>query len=147
MSFWIFKCNPDMYDVDGRLRDREPTITWAVTRFRGEIEIGDIVFIWQTGNDRGIRAVLYINKAPGDWPEPEVEKRYAKEPESEDCVRVVGTLIRRDLHLSQAEIEAEIEAVGRGRFSLLTGVKQGTNFRVPFEEGEVLLRLVGKTIA
>jgi hypothetical protein len=60
---------------------------------------------------------------------------------------VVGTLIRRSVHLRQLEIEAEIEKAGAGRFSLLTAVRQGTNFRLRSDEGEVLLRLVDDAIA
>ncbi|HEV8069210.1 MAG TPA: EVE domain-containing protein [Planctomycetaceae bacterium] len=147
MNFWIFKWNPDDYDLDGRLKDPDPNTSSKVTKYQNEIALGDIAFIWQTGNDRGIRAVMRIDKAPGNWPELEVEKRYAKEPESDDCLRVVGTLIRRSVHLRQPEIEAEIEKAGAGRFSLLTAVRQGTNFRLRSDEGEVLLRLVDDAIA
>jgi hypothetical protein len=147
VNFWIFKCNPDKYHLYSRLRDEERAITWAVTRFRDEIAVDDIAFIWQTGQYRGIRAAMRIDKAPGNWPELEVEKRYAKELESDDCLRVVGTLIRRDVHLRQAEIEAEIEKAGAGRSSLRTAAKQGTNFRLRGDEGEALLRLVDDAIA
>jgi hypothetical protein len=144
MNYWIFKCNRELYDLDGRLNDPEPSITWAVTRYKNEIQAGDIVFIWQVGDDRGIRAVMQIDRSPAVLPEPEVEQRYAKEAEGPQSLRAVGTLIRRDLDLTQDEVEEELREAGIERFSLTQGVQQGTNFRLSVAEGEALLRLVGE---
>ena len=58
MSHWIFKANPEKYRIDERLKDVEPKISWRVTRYKDEIQKGDIAFIWRTGTNRGICAVM-----------------------------------------------------------------------------------------
>ena len=58
MSYWIFKYNPEKYRLQERLADPNPTITWTITRYRDQISPGDTIFVWETGRNRGIRAVL-----------------------------------------------------------------------------------------
>jgi hypothetical protein len=53
MKSWIFQGNPDVFDVDGYLRDRKD-ITWLVRQkhFKGEIRPGDDVYIWRADGFR-----------------------------------------------------------------------------------------------
>ncbi len=76
MAFWIFKCNPEVYRVEDRLADPNPTLSWTVSRHREEIGAGDTVFLWITGRDRGIRAVMRIDQAPRMMAELESEQQY-----------------------------------------------------------------------
>jgi predicted RNA-binding protein with PUA-like domain len=73
MNYWIFKCNPKQYMIDERLEDQEPRTTWQITRYKEKITLGDVAFIWKTGNERGICAVISIDSYPIEIPELEQE--------------------------------------------------------------------------
>lgn len=60
MAFWIFKYNPAVYRLAERLADPNPTITWLVSRFKEEINAGDTAFLWMTGRNRCMRAVMWM---------------------------------------------------------------------------------------
>ncbi len=64
MNYWIFKANPTHYNIDGRLNDPDPVLVWMVSRYLEKIQHGDTVFIWRTGNPRGICAVMLIEECP-----------------------------------------------------------------------------------
>ena len=139
MAFWIFKCNPDKYRLADRLADRNPTLTWKVSRFRGEIKADDTVFVWVTGPQRGIRAVIRVVEPPRLMAEIESEQAYRVERDTQEKFRVVGTLIRRNVNLPHHELR---DVEGLADLSVFTGVQRATNFPVTPTQGEILLRLV-----
>ena len=139
MNYWIFKCNPDHYHLADRLADPDSNTTWAVTRYKREIETGDIAFVWETGPNRGIRAIVQIDSFPREMAELENEQRYLVKPDREIRLRVLCTFTNRGINLSQAEIQA---TPGLENLSVFHGWQQGTNFRVEPAEGETLLRLI-----
>lgn len=140
MAFWIFKCNPDKYRLADRLADPNPTLTWKVSRFRDEINAGDTVFLWVTGPQRGIRAVIRVDEPPRRMAEMESEQAYWVKRDAEEQFRVVGTLTRRDVNLPHTELR---EVEGLADLSVFTGYQQATNFRLTLTQGEILLRLIG----
>jgi predicted RNA-binding protein with PUA-like domain len=139
MAFWIFKCDPNRYLLEDRLADQNTKITWTVSRFRDEIGHGDTVFLWVTGNERGIRAVIRVDEAPRLMAELESEQAYLKEHDTEERLRVVGTLTHRDVNLRLDELR---KVKGLEQLSVFKGVKQGTNFPVTADQGAILLRLI-----
>ena len=139
MAFWIFKCNPDMYRLADRLADPNPTLTWTVSRFRDEINAGDTVFLWVTGPQRGIRAVIRVDEPPRLMAEMESEQAYWAERDTQEQFRVVGTLTRRAVNLPHTELR---EVEGLADLSVFTGFQQATNFPVTPAQGEILSRLV-----
>jgi predicted RNA-binding protein with PUA-like domain len=142
MAFWIFKCNPDKYRLADRLADPNPTLTWTVSRFRDEISAGDTVFLWVTGSQRGIRAVLRVDEPPRLMVEMESEQEYWADRDTQEQFRVVGTLIHREVNLPHTELR-EIE--GLADLSVFTGFQQATNFPVTPTQGEILSRLVASS--
>ena len=66
MAFWIFKCNPDKYSLRQRLTDPNPVITWSVNQHTDEIKTGDIAFLWEIGEDRGIAPSAFTEHLYGD---------------------------------------------------------------------------------
>ena len=64
MNYWIFQVNSEAFQVDQFLHSSEEGIWWRVTRFKNEIKKGDLVFFWQSGLHRGIRAVWKIDAGP-----------------------------------------------------------------------------------
>ena len=138
MSYWIFKTNPDKYLLDERLRDAEPKISWKVTRYKDEIKNGDIAFIWCTGENRGICAVMKIDSDPEDTEELETEQKYNVERNNEIMMRVEGTLTHRFNCISQRVLR---NMRGLENLSVFSGFQQTTNFKVTDEEGKILLKL------
>jgi hypothetical protein len=141
MAYWIFKCNPERYKLEERLADANPTTTWLVTRYRNEIGPGDIVFLWQTGVDRGIRAVIRVDEAPKDMRELEHERPYWTEPDDGVQCRIVGTLTHRAVNLGHEYLRgipglAELSVFRRNVN------QQAPNFEVTPEEGAVLMSLI-----
>jgi hypothetical protein len=139
MAFWIFNYNPEKYRLAERLADPNPDITWRVSRFRDEIRPGDIIFIWETGRDRGIRAVLRAEGVPQNMHELESEQPYLMERDTDVACRVHATIIHRDVNLSHSHLRS---VPGLENLSVFHGIQRGTNFRVTPEEGEILLELV-----
>ena len=140
MAFWIFKFNPDRYRLADRLADPTPTLTWTVSRFRDEINAGDTVLLWVTGQQRGIRAVIRVDEPPRLMAEMESEQAYWVERDTQEQFRIVGTLTCRDVNLPHTE-QREVE--GLADLSVFTGFQQATNFPVTPAQGEILSRLVG----
>jgi hypothetical protein len=139
MAYWIFKCNPGKYRLSERLDDPNLTITWTVSRYRDQINPGDTVFLWETGPDRGIRALFRVESAPKDMPEFESEQAYWVERDTEVRCRVVGILTHRDVHLPSVDLRS---VPGLEDLSVFHGFQQSTNFVVTSEQGPILLRLV-----
>lgn len=139
MAYWIFKYNPAYYRLDDRLADPNPDITWTVSRYRDEIAPGDTIFIWQTGRDRGIRAVLRAEAVPQDMAEIESELPYWTEGENHVCCRVRATIIERDVDLPHTELRA---VPGLENLSVFHGFQQTSNFPVTPDEGAILLGLI-----
>jgi hypothetical protein len=141
MAFWIFKCNPKHYRLSERLADPNPTISWRVTKHHNEIMSGDTAFIWETGPNRGIRAVMRVDKGPREIREIETEQPYNVRRDTAMKSRVLGTLTCRDLNLS-AEMLRGVQGLENLSVLRENVFQQGTNFPVEDEEGIILLRLV-----
>lgn len=99
MAYWIFKYNPEVYHLNDRLADPNPEITWTVSRHRHEIGPGDTIFLWQTGRNRGIRAVLRAEGVPQDMSELESEQPYWAERDTLVRCGVRATIVDRDVDL------------------------------------------------
>lgn len=140
MAFWLFKCRPDRYDLPRRLADPNPVISWTVSRYREEIRADDTVFLWVTGPDRGIRAVMRVDQPPQDIPELDTEKHFWTDGDESVACRVVGTITHRHLDLST---DALRNVPGLGELAVFHGYQQATNFAVSDAEGAILMDLVG----
>jgi hypothetical protein len=138
MAFWIFKGNPEKYRLADRLADPSPIITWTVTRFRDEIRPGDTVFLWETGANRGIRAVLRVDEPPRDIPELPSEQSFWVEPDRTVSCRILGTITHRGLDLPGEQLR---HVPGLESLPVFHGFQQQTNSVTP-EEGRILMRLI-----
>ena len=140
MSFWIFKCNPRRFDIDGRLRDPQPRTTYLVTRYCDRIRPGDTAFIWRTGPDGGIRAVMRVDSFPTEMGEVAEDAPYwADGRETGPALRVVGTFTHRFPCITRAALKGMPELKD---LSVFHGFQQATNFEVSAAEGAVLWGLV-----
>ena len=142
MNYWIFKCNPKEYRLDARLADSHPTISWRITRYRDEIDAGDIAFNWQTGPKRGFRAVFKLDCAPQIMPELKREQRYNRVRDTEELLRVTGKITERHMNLQSTILRA---TPGLEGLSMFHGFQQGTNFRMTKREAQIVFLLHAKT--
>jgi len=94
MNHWVFKSNRKKYRLDDRLNDPAQPITWRVTDYRDEIKPGDVAFISQTRNGRGIRAAVKIESYPAAMPDIQAELTYWADRPIVKC-RAKGILTRR----------------------------------------------------
>jgi hypothetical protein len=60
VKYWLLCCDPKQYPLDDRLRDPNPRMTWRVTRYHDDMAAGDLAFVWLTGADRGVCAVMHV---------------------------------------------------------------------------------------
>jgi len=139
MKYWIFKVNPDLYRIDDRFKDPNPNMTWSVTRYRDQINIDDIAFIWRTGNPRGIFGILYITSNPTEMYEPEIENRYAIKPDYQAGIKVMA-IIKAYFPIIASETLKMIP--GLEGLSVFHGFQQATNFPVTTEESKILLSVI-----
>jgi len=100
MNHWIFKCYPEFYDLEKRLADQEPRLTWDVTRCHKLVTVDDVAFIWQTGNMQGIRAAIRIESSPQLMPQMDSERKFSTIPDTSVGWRVYATILRRELNIS-----------------------------------------------
>jgi predicted RNA-binding protein with PUA-like domain len=141
MSYWIFKTDPKQYRIDERLKDPDPETSWRVTRYKDEIRQGDIVFIWRTGNNRGICAVMRIDTLPEERTELESEQKYNTQRDTQLRMRVEGAFTHRFDCISHKELKAIPELENLSVLSKQV-YQSGTNFKVTEEEGDVIMKLI-----
>ena len=140
MNYWIFKCNPQRFRIDERLQDPNPRTNWRVTRHSDEIMPSDLAFIWRTGPDGGICAVMRVESRPEVMAEEKPDDEYwIDRLEAKPQLRVRGSFTHRFACLKRA-VRKAVE--GLEGLSVFHGWQQATNFPVTHEEGAILLRLV-----
>lgn len=139
MAYWIFKFNPEKYRLADRLADPNPLMTWTVTRYRDQVAPGDTVFLWETGPNRGIRAVLKIEEPPRDMPEWESEQVYWVEPDRDVRCRAVASITHRNIEVEHTLLK---ETPGLENLSVFHGFQQTSNFVVTPEEGRIIEGLI-----
>lgn len=139
MNYWIFKCNPNKYKIDDRLEDPEEIITWQITRYKEDIAPGDLAFIWKTGSERGICAVIEIESSSISMKELDHENKFNAEADDKECFRVLARLKHRFPTISHHILKQFKELKN---LSVFHGFQQTTNFSVTMEEGQFILSLI-----
>jgi hypothetical protein len=139
MNYWIFKVNPEKYRIDDRFNDPNPNITWSVTRYKEQIRIDDLAFIWKTGNPHGICGLLSITSNPTLMYEPEIENKYAFRPDYESSLKVMAVILK-SFPIIDSSFLKQIQ--GLEKLSVFHGFQQATNFPVSLNEGKLLLKII-----
>lgn len=150
MNYWIFKANPAHYRIEDRLRDPNPNIVWAITKFYDKILPGDIVFVWRAGTIRGdapfgICAVMEILTNPFEPIISELLDGY-QIMTNMTSTNSSSQWAKCRIHLRFPIIESsEIKKIpGLEQFSFFKAFQQATNFTVSPQEGAILLKYVEK---
>jgi predicted RNA-binding protein with PUA-like domain len=136
MNYWIFKANPDLYDVEEHIRDNNPPTAWKVSRYGKEMKAGDVGFIWRTGLQRGVIAIVELLSDPY-YVEVDPIQPYWSEKTRVD-LRVTD-------HFPVLEAEFLKVIPGLGNLSTFHGFQAATNFRVTPAEGEIICKLIANS--
>jgi MoxR-like ATPase len=137
---WIFQSNPTNYRLRDAVRELKED-TWLVTAHAEDIDAGQRVYIWESGPQGGIVAVVETVDRPSPRPESERGRRFMVDPTKFAGVRprvllrflqVVDPILSRERILSHPEL---------ANMSIFHQ-PQGTNFPVSPEEAEVLENLL-----
>src|SRR4051812_23496547 len=76
---WIFQGNPAYHDTSAAVHALTET-TWLVRQYTHNIEVGDPVYLWETGANAGIVARCVVVEAPRDRTSIPGEDRFYVEP-------------------------------------------------------------------
>lgn len=131
MNVFIFQCLPDRYDLRST-KSIKPAKeeTWYATRYRKEMNIGDLVFFWMAGEEkiRGLYGWGRISSTP-----------YIIEEWSSHGVNVINEVKFSTPILSQVFREDKVLAE-----MLILRVPQATNFLLSRDEAKILIKIVEK---
>jgi MoxR-like ATPase/predicted RNA-binding protein with PUA-like domain len=140
---WIFQAKPPMYDMRGALGALKID-TFLVTRYGEEIRVGDLVYLWESGNDAGIVGVAEVIGEPKLRSALSESLRFQFDDEKlgGEKVRALLRFLRAvDPVLSRERLLASPE------FSNLSILKQaiGSNFKVTTAEAEAIEQLLSES--
>lgn len=77
---WIFQANPKLYDIEAALGELEE-IWWRVPQYTADIHRGDVVLLWQSGEDSGVVGVGRVIGEPQQHESDDVERPFILDPE------------------------------------------------------------------
>lgn len=141
---WIFQANPQRYDILNALADDglKDEIHWSVNQHKNEIKKGHLGIIWLSGKEAGVYVITEILTDPAIMKEPDCEKKYWTDIESEDDhkLRVKMKIINNLLHNPILK-EVIKKTKGLEKLSILR-YYQGTNFPVELDEWVVISKLI-----
>ncbi|MGM0558834.1 MAG: AAA family ATPase [Myxococcota bacterium] len=128
---WLMQANPSKWDLREFLQDAElgTVQTWLVTRYWHEIQKGDRLLLWSSGQQGGLYAIGRVTREPYATDETfQGDEGFELEWELER--KVEPPLLRKDI--ADDDILSE---------SQIIRAPQGTNFRVTEREWERFMEL------
>ncbi|MBK8516205.1 MAG: EVE domain-containing protein [Saprospiraceae bacterium] len=133
-NYWIFQCNPNMFDLVTAL-DENLVETWTVSAHKDKIKEGDRAIIWVTGDEAGCYALAEILGEPAQIPIAKDDHLWKNNHKTELRVRISVTHDFSDRPIYKSQI-ADIKSL-----SGFKGGNQGTNFQSSKEEYDTFLSL------
>jgi hypothetical protein len=140
---WLFQANPDFWNLAEQLEHRSvgDSETWLVTRYRDEMEPGQPVVLWQSGEDAGIYALGELIDEAFERPTRDFWPDREERGVTEWAVQFVYTQI-----LDRPIPKAELLANPILKEMSVIRMPPGTNFEVTSEQWNALQELLaGRT--
>lgn len=136
---WLFQAVPELYDLAENLvgtmvGDEDD---WLVTRYRDEIQPGDIVLLWQAGPAAGIYAVGEVTGPCFQRP-----ANFAAKGDTQQSAKEWAVPFRYTKILDAPILKATLQTHDALRGLQVLRAPQGTNFRVTKEEWLALEKLL-----
>ncbi|MFA5617342.1 MAG: AAA family ATPase [Syntrophorhabdaceae bacterium] len=138
-NYWIFQGNPNVFDFETALR-KELITDWTVIAHKNEINIGDKIILWITGNNAGCYALAEVTSKPQkkmSSPDDNLWKEKKLNNLKVD-IKITHNLIDNPILKSTVESLEELKNLKVGN--------QGTNFTAQKHEYETFAKL-SKTIS
>lgn len=129
-GYWIFQGNSDKFNIEKYISTKTE-ITLTVTRYKNEIEEGDKVLIWKSGENAGVYAEGVISAEPSKQVKEDAPELW-NEDLSPDAIRCVITLTKR--YISNPILRTDIINTSWGRKLSVVKTPQGTNFKISEDE-------------
>lgn len=136
-SYWIFQGNPEYFDMDEYIREREELL-WLVKKYKDRIKPGDQVFIWRAGENAGIVAVCEVLSEPVEMEDDAPELWIGVHKQDTLQIRVSLKVLQK--YLDRPLTKAEVQKVTPD----LSILRQpaGTNFSINQEQYEKLMKAI-----
>ena len=134
---WIFQGSPKLFRMEDYLRSRRE-FSWTVNQHANDIQIGDRVYLWRSGDDAGILAVAEATSLASVQPDDFTEF-WIKPPEDnagKQRVRLRMLELRVDQPLFKAEVRKVLPDL-----RIITA-PLGTNFAVTPQQDTVIRQLL-----
>lgn len=141
MNYWLFQANPHYYRLLDAIRELEE-MPWLVTRYTKEINVGDGVLIWMSGENAGIYAIAEVSEPPqilkeipdlDYWLDPNKFKRNRLHVK----IRLIRKLIGQPLRRFELKSDRTLQNL------LVIRAPHSTNFKVTAQEWERVYQLKG----
>jgi len=137
---WIFQANPRFFDLQGSLKELKE-FRWSVNQHPDKVQVGDTVYLWQSGQDAGILAIAKVLSLPEEMPEDERAKPFINDP-----TKFAGKALRTRLHVEQVfkELLLKENFLDHPILSKLTIIRSPymTNYPLTVEQGKALADMV-----
>jgi hypothetical protein len=139
-NYWIFQCNPKIYDFKAALRDGHIK-TWQVSAHKNVIKQGDKFILWVTGRDAGCYALGTITSDVYKGYEDVIEiQHYLTDQENKelDRCKLVFDIVFVDSPILKEMVKSN-PVLGNLKVGL-----QGTNFRATKAQYDELWKIATK---
>ena len=138
---WIFQGKPEIWD--GTAGVELTDIHWVVRQHKKDIQVGDIVYIWQSGEDAGIIAIATVTSLPtlSEDTSDEIEL-YPDGPPSDFQGKQMRVTLHVDRILATRLTKSELQDHPVLRNLRIIRNPRGTNFAVSAEQVAELTNIV-----
>ena len=134
-NYWIFQGNPKIFDFETALK-QDILTDWTVSTHKDEIQIGDKVILWITGNNSGCYALAEVTS------KPKVKKT---SPDSHLWKEIDKSELKANIKITHNLVFKPIlkeDVLKIDELSELKVGNQGTNFKATKEEFEMFLSII-----
>lgn len=134
---WVFQANPARYRIHDSLR-REAEEWWNLLQHAADVQVGDLIAIWLSGDEAGIYALGTVVDGPITMPDSVRGQGYWENPKDgiapKPRVRVRYDRVLLDRPLRKAFLEADPSLWDLR----VIRAPRGTNFAMSEEEWQAL---------
>ena len=134
---WIFQGSPKLFRMEDYLSSRRD-FSWTVNQHANEIQIGDRVYLWRSGDDAGILAVAEATSLASVQPDDFTE--FWIKPPEDNAGKLRVRLRMLELRVDQPLFKAEVRKV-LPDLRIITA-PLGTNFAVTPQQDAVIRQLL-----
>jgi rubredoxin len=144
VKHWMFQFNPVIYRWLDRIEENREPEQWLTSRYAREIQIGDKVAVWASGEKAGGYAIGEIVSSPRKSPLNTEQEKYWTNKEDIFKFREKNSVIIKYLKLSIERPLLQDECRKDPILSDMTVLEQpqGTNFRLTKKQWTRILELM-----